>query len=98
MSIVLTEKAAVEVKRIIEDQKLEDDVVLRWESLEAVVAGFLTHLVSTRHLTKKSTPAWISTACLLSLIRKVPCTWMAPLSISTTESKNGASRSITPMP
>ena len=29
MSIVLTEKAAVEVKRIIEDQKLEDDVVLR---------------------------------------------------------------------
>ena len=29
MSIVLTEKAAVEVKRIIEDQKLEDGVVLR---------------------------------------------------------------------
>ena len=29
MSIMLTEKAAVEVKRIIEDQKLEDDVILR---------------------------------------------------------------------
>ena len=29
MSIVLTEKAAIEVKRIIEDQKLEEGTVLR---------------------------------------------------------------------
>ena len=70
MSVILTEKAAKEVKRIIEDQKFEEGTCSAWVWPAAVAVASATHWGSIRTTTKRPTRSMNSTAFPLVVDKK----------------------------
>jgi len=84
MSVVITEKAASEVKRIIEDQKLEEGTVLRIGVAGGGCSGFSYSLGFDKNFDEKADAKYEYHG--------------VPVSTFSTGSKNGVSRSTTLTP
>ena len=98
MAVALTERAAKEVKKIIEDQKMEPSTLLRVGVVGGGCSGFQYSLGFDQKYDEKADSkydchgiAWWST-------KKCPLSWTAPRSTFTKAWKNAASRSRTPTP